>query len=148
MSQRYIHNLLLLHFNVGENVALAVNSALRNQLDLLNYCIQRVSRCAPFSDTSTTYRCFFPTQEDHLKYLQSTSLVAICLCFEKTGDDIEITFWNGSTTESFYSRKCPEIEIFVIDHLSWRPKYVSEREFHFEIGNILETFEKLCNNKK
>lgn len=39
ITMRYVHNLLVMHFNVGESIAFSLNNKMRSYLDLRNLCI-------------------------------------------------------------------------------------------------------------
>lgn len=81
---RYVHNLLILHFNVGENVAFCINYVMRNQLNLCDYCITRAKQCTPYyrSHNGTYRSCTFFCTAEVLHRFMKILLEPNEICFQ------------------------------------------------------------------
>lgn len=151
---RYVHNLFVIHFEVGPHVASVMSDAMRSRvmhkdIDLFNYCVMRASTCTPhYHPYIYSTRLFFRSEKEFLRYgndflntqcnyVHSKDVrLEIFLRREKFGiyllgsKGFEIGIAAQFYTDSVhYSLSTPEYGIFI-----------TERQFHQEIDNIFMKF--------
>lgn len=145
---RYIHNLLVIHFNVGESIAFAVNDVLRRYMNLGNYCVTRATQYTPhFHLYVGENYVFFPTARElrnHIHYGRVS--YERCLGIKLAFDSVTISMWSSGNTDDFLCRQTNNIgeTIYIID--IYALTRVTERQFCFEIDKIFEKFAQLCKN--
>lgn len=145
---RYVHNLLVIHFNVGESIAFAVNDAMRSFLDLGHYCVNRATEYTPhYHFYVGGDRVFFPTARElqnhvHWGRVEYERCLQISLSFQ----NIIILMWGSGNTDDYICRKMNDFgeTVYIMDcHVLTR---ITERQFCFEIDKLFEKFAQLCKN--
>lgn len=144
MSIRYIHNLFLLHFNVGIHIAHAINDALLSHVSLFELCVARAHRCTnrltkPRKDKyHFMLKSTYHSEDELTVLLTQTVSLEIETFYKLERFRIRVRHPTGNMTLYRFDEEWDILRKAPTDYR--HIKIVSPRQFHWEIERIFERF--------
>lgn len=144
---RYLHNVFIIHFEVGPNVALLMNDIMRSLVmrydtDFFQYCITRAKNSTPhYLCKLAVIGTFFRSENECIRYQNMLPVQEIRLQFS-------IAFWGklkvhlleGNTLRITLQRynHNGNVQYWIEDNT--HSEDITERQFHQEIDNVFTKF--------
>lgn len=144
MSIRYIHNLFLLHFNVGIHIVHVINDALLSHTNLFELCIARAYRCTnhlrkPHEDKYHFFlKSTYHSEDELTVLLTSTVFLEIEMFYKFERFRVRVRHPVGNITLYCVGEEWDVLRKAPIDYR--HIKIVSPRQLHWEIERIFERF--------